>query len=70
MYLFFNEDDDLDIIGQGVSKLRDIAVDMTQELDNQNEALEIIDSKAEKALDNMDDMNIRLKNTLDKVINI
>ncbi len=48
--------------------MRDIAVDMTQELDNQNEALEIIDSKAEKALDNMDDMNIRLKNTLDKVI--
>ncbi|KAJ3277059.1 hypothetical protein HDV01_000111 [Terramyces sp. JEL0728] len=61
-------DEEVNQLGQGVAKLRDIAIDMGQELDKQNEDLERIDRKVEANLDHVDNINVSLKKALDGVI--
>ncbi|KAL2911437.1 hypothetical protein HK105_209088 [Polyrhizophydium stewartii] len=63
-----NQDQDLDAIGTGVARLKEIALDMGQEIDRQNDDLGRIDQNVEKALDHVDNINITMKNTLDKVM--
>jgi t-SNARE complex subunit (syntaxin) len=48
--------------------LKEIALDMGQELDKQNEVLDRVDVKVENALDHVDNINIQLKKALDGVI--
>jgi hypothetical protein len=57
----------LDVIGEGVTKLKEIALDMNQELDKQQDLLNTIDSKADKALDHVDNINVSMKKALDGV---
>jgi len=42
-------DDDISLIQGGVSKLRDLALGLGREIDEQNETLDVINSKAEKS---------------------
>lgn len=60
-------DQDMDDLGAGVSKLKELALDMGTELDKQNEAMDRIDIKVESALDHVDNINIVLKKSLDGV---
>jgi hypothetical protein len=50
-----------------VRKLKDLAQDMGNELERQNQALEEVDNKVEGALEHMDNVNVKLKKTVDKV---
>ncbi|KAJ8331471.1 hypothetical protein QVD99_001739 [Batrachochytrium dendrobatidis] len=59
---------DLENIGVGVAKLKEIALDMGQELENQNQNLDNLDHKVEGALDHVDNINITMKKTLDGVM--
>ena len=61
-------DDDLDVIGEGVTKLKEIALDINNELDKQDETLQKIDKKADIALDHVDNINVSMKKALDGVI--
>ncbi|KAJ3109255.1 hypothetical protein HDU97_007749 [Phlyctochytrium planicorne] len=58
-------DDDLEEIGAGVQKLKEIANAMGQELDNQNAELNDIDKAVNKALDHVDNVNISMRKALD-----
>ncbi|TPX33172.1 hypothetical protein SmJEL517_g03810 [Synchytrium microbalum] len=61
-------DNDLDVIGKGVSKLKDIANEMNTELDKQNEMLDAVDTKVNNALDHVDNVNIKMKVALEKMM--
>ncbi|KAH6595083.1 hypothetical protein BASA50_006070 [Batrachochytrium salamandrivorans] len=61
-------DKDVENIGLGVARLKEIALDMGQELENQNTDLERIDRNVEHALDHVDNINITMKKTLDGVM--
>ncbi|KAJ3220261.1 hypothetical protein HDU67_003276 [Dinochytrium kinnereticum] len=58
-------DEDLEEIGAGVQKLKEIANAMGQELDNQNDELKDIDKAVNKALDHVDNVNISMRRALD-----
>lgn len=58
-------DKDLDAIGIGVTHLKNIAHEMGEELDRQNVALDDIEAGVDKALDHVDNLNIKMKKTLD-----
>ncbi|KAJ3043709.1 hypothetical protein HDV00_004482 [Rhizophlyctis rosea] len=58
-------DKDLDAIGIGVTHLKNIATEMGEELDRQNVALDDIEAGVDKALDHVDNLNIKMKKTLD-----
>ena len=58
----------MDELGAGVARLKEIALDMGQELDRQDEILDRVDVKVEGALDHVDNINIQLKKSLDGVI--
>ncbi|KAJ3294387.1 hypothetical protein HK104_003634 [Borealophlyctis nickersoniae] len=60
-----NIDDDLDHIGIAVANLKGIATNMGQELDKQNEQLDTIEKGVDVALDHVDNLNIKLRKTLD-----
>ncbi|KAJ2999542.1 hypothetical protein HDV02_002689 [Globomyces sp. JEL0801] len=62
-------DNDVQELGVGVARLKDIAIDMGQELDRQNEDLDRIDKKVDKALDHVDNINVTLKKSIDGVYN-
>ncbi|KAJ3391206.1 hypothetical protein HDU92_009161 [Lobulomyces angularis] len=61
-------DKDLEDIGFGVQKLKEIAQGMNQELDAQNDALRDLEKDVDKALDGVDNINIRLKQVVDKMM--
>ncbi|KAI9208055.1 uncharacterized protein BJ171DRAFT_490106 [Polychytrium aggregatum] len=61
-------DTDLEGISVGVGKLKQIALDMDQELTNQNEKLDEVDKKVENALDHVDNLNIKMKKSLEGVM--
>jgi hypothetical protein len=52
----------------GVAKLKDIALEMGNELDQQGQLLDRIDLKADNALDHVDNINVQLKKSLEGVI--
>ncbi|KAJ3189333.1 hypothetical protein HDU85_002962 [Gaertneriomyces sp. JEL0708] len=58
-------DQDLDEIGAGVARLKDIANDLGNELDRQNDVLVEIERGVESNLDRVDNLNIKMKKTLD-----
>lgn len=55
-------------IGAGVAKLKEIALEMGQELDRQDEVLDRVDVKVEAALDHVDNINVQLKKSLDGIM--
>ena len=55
-------------IGKGVKTLKDIAMGMNTELDKQNEALTTLETNVDKALDELDNVNVKMKNIIEKVI--
>ncbi|TPX49446.1 hypothetical protein SeMB42_g01576 [Synchytrium endobioticum] len=61
-------DNDLDVIGKGVTKLKDIANEMNQELEKHNEMLDAVDTKVNNALDHVDSVNIKMKVALEKMM--
>ncbi|RKO94094.1 hypothetical protein BDK51DRAFT_18899, partial [Blyttiomyces helicus] len=56
---------DLEDIGVGVAKLKEMAQNMGQELDKQTEMLDNIERGVDTALDHVDNLNVKLKKTLD-----
>ncbi|KAJ3300960.1 hypothetical protein HDV03_001570 [Kappamyces sp. JEL0829] len=60
-------DKDIEGLGTGVQRLRDIAIDMGQELDRQAEDLDRIDKNVEKVLDHVDNINVTMKKTVEGV---
>ena len=54
-------------MSKGIGKLKEIAIDMGQELEQQQEQLTRVDQKAEDNLDHLDNLNVTLKNAVDKV---
>ncbi|KAI8802928.1 hypothetical protein BJ742DRAFT_910132 [Cladochytrium replicatum] len=61
-------DDELHQIGIGVSKLKELANDMGQELDAHNEVIDDIDKNVENVLDHLDSVNLKMKKALDKMM--
>jgi hypothetical protein len=49
-----------------VSKLRDIAIQMGNELDKQKDDLDRLEKGVDKATDHVDNINVALKNTVEK----
>ncbi|RKO99199.1 hypothetical protein CXG81DRAFT_14834 [Caulochytrium protostelioides] len=58
----------LDQIGNGVAQLKAVANAMTLEVDRQNEQIDEIEKGVNKALDHVDNVNIKMKKTLDGVM--
>ena len=50
-----------------MKKLKEIALDMNNELDHQAEALDELDVNVDKALDGLDNVNIKMKTLITKV---
>lgn len=61
------QDKDLNEIHSGVQRLKEIALDMNTELDEQNNKLNTIEKKVDGALDDIDNINVKMKNSLDRV---
>eukprot|EP00842_Homolaphlyctis_polyrhiza_P001101 jgi/Hompol1/1992/HPOL_002113-RA len=61
-------DKDIENLGVGVLRLKEIALDMGQELDRQNDDLGNLDNKVERALDHVDNINVTMKKTLEGVM--
>lgn len=49
-----------------MSKLRDIAIQMGNELDKQKDDLDRLEKGVDKATDHVDNINVALKNTVEK----
>ncbi|KAJ3064334.1 hypothetical protein HDU98_012234 [Podochytrium sp. JEL0797] len=58
-------DQDLEEIGQGVQKLKELAQNMGNELERQNDDLEEITKAADKALDHVDNVNVQMRKAVD-----
>ncbi|KAJ3283571.1 hypothetical protein HDU79_008954 [Rhizoclosmatium sp. JEL0117] len=58
-------DEDLEVIGAGVQKLKELALNMGNELDKQNEDLEEVDKAVNKALDHVDNVNVQMRKAVD-----
>ncbi|KAJ1567749.1 hypothetical protein HK405_004900 [Cladochytrium tenue] len=54
-------DEDIEVIGAGVAKLKQMAHAMGEELDRQNDDLVEVDRKVNKALDHVDNVNIKMR---------
>lgn len=61
-------DKDVEGLGTGVQRLRDIAIDMGQELDRQQEDMDRIDKNVDKVLDHVDNINVTMKKTVEGVM--
>ncbi|KAI8818903.1 uncharacterized protein EV422DRAFT_535864 [Fimicolochytrium jonesii] len=61
-------DNDLDQIGAGVAKLKELANEMGNELDRQNEQLDNIERGVDGALDRVDNLNVKMRVAVDKVM--
>ncbi|KAI3634196.1 hypothetical protein MIR68_007800 [Amoeboaphelidium protococcarum] len=61
-------DQDLDTIRQNVGVLKEIAINMDQEIQKQNAMLDVIDTKVDKAQVHLDKVNMKMKQALDGVM--
>jgi t-SNARE complex subunit (syntaxin) len=61
-------DNDLEDIGKGVTQLRGLANDMGKELDTQNDQIRDLEKGLGNVMDNVDTINIKMKNTVEKVM--
>ncbi|OMO82659.1 hypothetical protein COLO4_22890 [Corchorus olitorius] len=58
------QDEGLDIISEGLDTLKNIAMDMNEEMDKQVPLMDEIDTKVDKATSDLQRTNVRLKKTL------
>ncbi|KAH9660891.1 Syntaxin-71 [Citrus sinensis] len=63
----FAQDQGLDVISEGLDTLKNLALDMNEELDRQVPLIDEIDTKVDKATSDLKNNNVRLKETLLKV---
>ncbi|XP_062082035.1 syntaxin-71-like isoform X1 [Humulus lupulus] len=61
------QDQGLDFISEGLDTLKNLAHDMSEELDNQVPLVDEIDTKVDKATSDIKNTNVRLKQTLNQV---
>ncbi len=61
-------DKELDEIAAGVAVVKQIAIQMGEELEKQNEMLDTIDTKVDKANDHVQAVNAKMKAALDGVM--
>eukprot|EP00246_Nothoceros_aenigmaticus_P005567 TRINITY_DN17734_c0_g1_i1.p1 TRINITY_DN17734_c0_g1~~TRINITY_DN17734_c0_g1_i1.p1 ORF type:complete len:267 (+),score=71.45 TRINITY_DN17734_c0_g1_i1:168-968(+) len=61
------QDQNLDVIAEGLATMRNLAGDMNEELDKQNVLLEEIDTKVDKASSDLKSTNARLKQTVTRM---
>lgn len=61
------QDEGLDIISEGLETLKNIALDMTEELDRQVPLMDEIDTKVDKATSDIKRTNVRLKKTITEI---
>ncbi|XP_024035205.1 syntaxin-71 [Citrus clementina] len=61
------QDQGLDVISEGLDTLKNLALDMNEELDRQVPLIDEIDTKVDKATSDLKNNNVRLKETLLKV---
>ncbi|KAI9189598.1 hypothetical protein H9P43_001031 [Blastocladiella emersonii ATCC 22665] len=61
-------DQELDEISAGVQVIKQIAIQMGDELDKQNEMLDTIDAKVDKANEHVQNVNLKMKEALDGVM--
>ncbi|KAL9413084.1 hypothetical protein AB3S75_041706 [Citrus x aurantiifolia] len=58
------QDQGLDVISEGLDTLKNLALDMNEELDRQVPLIDEIDTKVDKATSDLKNNNVRLKETL------
>jgi len=58
----------LDEVLKGVGVLKEIALNMDQELETQNQMIDQIEHKVNKSQQKLDSINAKLQKTLDKVM--
>ncbi|GLJ39974.1 hypothetical protein SUGI_0817800 [Cryptomeria japonica] len=61
------QDQGLDMIGEGLATLKNMAQDINEELDRQVPLMDEIDTKVEKATADLKNTNVRLKETVTKM---
>ncbi|XP_030489965.2 syntaxin-71 isoform X1 [Cannabis sativa] len=61
------QDEDLDVITEGLHTLKDMAHDMNEELDRQVPLMDEIDDKVDRANSDLKNTNVRLKETIIKL---
>ncbi|CAK9164810.1 unnamed protein product [Ilex paraguariensis] len=61
------QDQGLDIIGEGLDTLKNMAHDMNEELDRQVPLMDEIDTKVDKATSDLKNTNVRLKDTVNQL---
>ncbi|XVE59804.1 hypothetical protein DITRI_Ditri05aG0076300 [Diplodiscus trichospermus] len=61
------QDEGLDIISEGLDTLKNIALDMNEELDRQVPLMDEIDTKVDKATSDVRRTNVRLKKTVTEI---
>lgn len=66
LYLDSQQDEEIDLIGQGVDELRELALTANEEVKLQNRMLEGLEQKMEKTAEKVIGVNEQLKATLDK----
>ncbi|KAL6134038.1 hypothetical protein ACLB2K_066271 [Fragaria x ananassa] len=62
------QDQGLDVISEGLDTLKNMAGDMNEEFDRQVPLMDEIDSKVDKASSDLNNTNVRLKDTVNQVI--
>jgi synaptosomal-associated protein 23 len=62
------QDDNVAELSRGIGQLKNIAIDMGNELDRQDEQISRIDKKADDNLDHVDNLNVSMKKALTGVI--
>lgn len=58
------QDEGLDIIGEGLATLKNMAADMNEELDRQVPLMDEMDDKVDRANADLKNTNVRLKQTI------
>ncbi|GMI97350.1 syntaxin of plants 72 [Hibiscus trionum] len=61
------QDEGLDVISEGLDKLKNIALDMNEELDRQVPLMDEIDKKVDQTTSDLRKNNVRLKETINQV---
>ncbi|OMP09488.1 hypothetical protein COLO4_05426 [Corchorus olitorius] len=61
------KDEGLDIISEGLDTLKNIALDINEELDKQVPLMDEIDTKVDKATFDLQRTNVRLKKTINEI---
>ncbi|KAK4377691.1 hypothetical protein RND71_003987 [Anisodus tanguticus] len=66
-YLVCTQDQGLEVIGEGLETLKNMASDMNEELDRQVPLMDEIDTKVDRATSDLKNTNVRLKHTVNQL---